>query len=171
MAIDIINVNGRHTKQLAIDAFNKVNGTQANPDFKYLEFEKTSVDGAVILHNPGTQRGVVTSKIQLADIFPKTINLRPFKEHSGNLPEYTADAVPLINNRHNTDLVHTAKDVFKGQTSASKENARLFLLFCRVFGFYELDISEVDLFNGDDTLYIAVNPNNKVYTGLIEVLV
>lgn len=171
MSIDIINVNGRHTKQLVIDAFNKTNGTQVNPDLRYLEFERTSVEDAVMLQNPESQKGAIVSKISLASLFPKTVDLRPFKTRTGHLPEYNKNAVPLINNRHNTELVHVGKDVFKGRTDASKEDAKMFLLFCRVFGFYELDISEVSLISYDDKMTIATNPNNKVYTGFIEVLV
>lgn len=171
MSIDIINVNGRHTKQLAVDAFNRVNGINANPDFRQLEFESSSVEGTVILHNPSTQKGVVANKISLGDLFPKTVDLRPFKTRTGNLPEATKDAVQLINAKHNTELAHVGKDVFKGRTNITEEEAKNFLLFCRVFGFYELDVSDFTIFSYDGKMAMSVNPSHKLYTGFIEVLV
>ncbi|AEV89551.1 hypothetical protein OBP_114 [Pseudomonas phage OBP] len=171
MTIDIINVNGRHTKQLVIDAFNKVNGTQVNPDFQQLEFERTGDSNKVMLHNPGSQKGALINKISLSDLFPKTIDLRPFKERTGNLPEYNENAVKLINDRHNTELVHPGKDVLKGRTNILVDDVKMFLLFCRVYGFYELDISEVEIYNFGTSLVITPNQNNQIYTGTLEVLI
>lgn len=172
MSLDIINVSDAQLKRLGLSIFNRVNQRDVDVPLSDLVFEKTTDNDKVLLQNPMTKSGILMKKIALQDIFPAGINLRPFKiRFVKNAQEMTADDVAMINERHATDIVTIEADILDNPTSYDIELVKDFVLFCRVFGFYELGISDVTLNKYDGKLTIMVVPTHTLFTGYIEVLI
>lgn len=171
MNVDVISVTADKIKRAVIKLFNLVNGTHSNPELPQLSFERLG-DDKVILQNPDTGSGVVINKIPISSIFPQIVSVREFKAGiTSNAPIISNEHVDRFNLRHERVIVGAEVDVFKYQTPVSTETAKDFLLFCRVFGFYELDIGDVSLISEEGKLIISVNSTNKLFTGYLEVLV
>lgn len=171
MSIDVINVTAAHIKQLIVDLFNKINKVNSAPDLEHLSVEKLS-DNKVMLQNPMSHTGVVFNKIHLNNLFPDIVTLRNFKEGLSNqAPILEAEHVDKFNTKHNRILTSVEMDILRTPTTAPLDVVKDFILFCRVFGFYELDIGDVTLMSQEGKLIISVNPTNKLFTGYIEVLV
>lgn len=172
MSVDIINVNQLHLKRMALSLFNELNGTAVDVPLSNLVFEKTPATGKVLLQNPTTKTGILMNKINIKDLFPKTLNIQPFLSAlEGNATVLDDTDVSGLNSKHSTELVTQEADILNVPTSFDTEVVKLFVLFCRVFGFYELGIGDVTLNRREDTLTIMVVPNHTVFTGYVEVMV
>lgn len=172
MNIDIVNVNKLQLKRIVVSLFNELNQTNVDVPLSNLVFEKTPAEGKVLLQNPSSKMGVLLNKINLQDLFPKMINLRPFSEPlDANATLLKQIDVAALNAKHATELVTEEADILNAPTSFDTELVKKFVLFCRVFGFYELGIGDVTLNMQDDVLTIMVVPAHTVFTGYVEVLV
>jgi len=170
MTIDVINVDGRVIKSAVLKAFEKLNDVKVSPNLGLLSIEPVC-DKNVMLQDPNTKSGVVLHKVKLRDFFPKTISVRAFKNVTTNAQALTPEEVNGFNEKYGVELVNAEKDVLKGMSQAPVETVRNFILFCRVFGFYELDIGDVSIYEHNGVMTISVNDTNKFFTGYIEVLV
>lgn len=172
MSIDIVNVNGSRLKKMALNLFNRLNGTDADVPLTDLIFERTTIDGKVLLQNPSTKTGVIMDKIRLEDIFPKTLDLRPFMaKFVKNSPALDATDVTKLNERHSTIIAVEEANILNSITPFDTELVKKFVLFCRVFGFYELSIGDVTLNETNGKMGISVVSTHPVFTGHLEVLV
>lgn len=172
MSIDIVNVSKLQLKRIVLSLFNELNQTNVDVPLSNLVFEKTPAEGKVLLQNPTSKMGVLLNKINIQDLFPKMINLRPFTQaEEGNAILLEQADVPTLNAKHATELVTDEADILNAATSFDNALVKKFVLFCRVFGFYELGIGDVTLNMQDDVLTIMVVPTNTVFTGYVEVLV
>lgn len=171
MSVDIINTNTKRIKEYVINLYNKANQTEVNPDLDQLVFENIG-DDKVILQDPATKRGVVFKKIDITSLFTKIIDLRPFKEkREMSLGGMHPSNVDRFNDKHNHQLVSPEVNILKSPTGFPVEDVKEFVLFCRVFGFYELDIGDVTLIRSGETLYISINDTQPLYYGVLEVKV
>lgn len=170
MTADLINITSTEIKQHAIELYSSANGCRvtANPDS--LEVERLT-DDLAMLQNPSTKTGVIFKKINIADIFPVNIDLTPYRGLYCHNRVIEGDDVDSFNKSHEAVLVSREVDVLKARTSYSKRDLANFVLFCRVLGFYELDIGSVTLIDYHGKLRIQVNQGNKLFTGFIEVTV
>lgn len=171
MSVDVINVSGMRIKRLILDVYNKTNNSNMNADLEKYVLEPVG-DDKVILQDPMTKRGVVFNKIDLSRVFPPNLDIRPFK----NKLEHTEGSMSVagaerFNEKHSGYLVDPEVDILKSPTGFPVEDVKEFILFCRVFGFYELDIGDVTLIRTDDIFYISVNATHPVYYGVLEVKV
>lgn len=172
MSVDIINVSLNHIKQIPIDVFNNVNKTQVSPPLTDLDFQSTGEDGTVLLNNPTCKGGVVINKIALDQLFSKEVDLRPFiKGSNRKTSELFANQVDDFNTKHSTEVVMVEANILNAPTVFDVELVKNFVLFCRVFGFYELGIGDVNLNQNDGKMIISVPSTHKLFTGYIEVLV
>lgn len=171
MSVDVINIGSERIKRYALDLYNKANQSNIEMDVDRLTFESVG-DDKVMLQDTVTKRGVLISKISLQGLFPNVIDLRPFKHN-----RHTALGImhptntTHFNEKHEATLVDPEVNILKSSTGFPIEDIKEFILFCRVFGFYELDIGDVTLIRSNDTLYISVNDTHALYTGVLEVKV
>lgn len=171
MSVDVINIGSERIKRYALDLYNKANQSNIEMDVDRLTFESVG-DDKVMLQDTVTKHGVLISKISLQGLFPNTIDLRPFKHnrHTALGIMHPTNATHF-NEKHEATLVDPEVNVLKSSTGFPIEDIKEFILFCRVFGFYELDIGDVTLIRSNDTLYISVNDTHALYTGVLEVKV
>jgi hypothetical protein len=172
MNADVLNITPGHLKQMGIDIFNSLNREKINIPLDMLEFRSTGDDSKVLLQDPITKAGVILNKINISDLFPKTISIRDFKGTVKTTAKmaYSSD-VSSINSRLATAVVTQEADILDGATMFSQDAVRDFVTFCRVYGFYELKLTETYLAPYDGKLLIAPSPTHKLFTGYIEVLV
>ncbi|QYN79981.1 hypothetical protein PQD71_gp088 [Kosakonia phage Kc263] len=172
MSIDIVNVSETRLKKLAISLFNQVNKTDVDVPLTDLSFERTTIDGKVLLQNPSTKTGVIMNKIRIEDLFPKTLDLRPFMTtFVKNAPVLASTDVDALNQRHATVIALQEANLLNSATMFDEALVKKFILFCRVFGFYELGIGDVTLNEYDGKMGIAVVSTHALFTGYLEVLV
>lgn len=171
MTVDVVNINDRDVKRHVISLFEKANNITVTGDTDNLGLLQVT-DAESMLQDMSTRNGVLFKKIPLGSILPKTLDLRPFKTKTeGKAPELQPKDVSAFNTKYGSELVAEEKDILSGQTPFTVEQVKDFVLFCRVFGFFELDISDVTLIHYDGVMNITPNHTHKLYTGSIEVLV
>lgn len=171
MSVDVINIGSERIKRYALDLYNKANQSNIEMDVDRLTFESVG-DDKVMLQDTVTKRGVLISKISLQSLFPNVIDLRPFKHNRLTaLGIMHPTNAAHFNEKHEATLVDPEINILKSSTGFPIEDIKEFILFCRVFGFYELDIGDVTLIRSNDTLYISVNDTHALYTGVLEVKV
>lgn len=172
MSVDIVNVSSTQIKRMALSLFNEVNGTNVDVPLSDLVFEKSPAEGKMLLQNPATKSGVLLSKINIQDLFYKSLSISNFTgEQVGNVPVLGRSDIEALNDKHSTQLVVEEADILNVPTSLDAELVKKFILFCRVFGFYELGIGDVTLNMYDEKMVISVVPTHAVFTGHIEVRV
>lgn len=172
MTVDVINVDASHLKEVAISLFNSENNMKSTIPLSSLEFRKTADANKVLLQDPVSKAGIVMSKINIATIFPTVLDLRPFKNVIYNTAKkIDGTQVDKFNNKYNTDLIVEESDILDTRTAYDPELVKHYVLFCRVYGFHQLKLSECSLSIVEDKLYISVNSTHELFTGYLEVLV
>ncbi|EBY9764020.1 hypothetical protein D5W64_12980 [Salmonella enterica subsp. enterica serovar Saintpaul] len=171
MSVDVINISGRRIKKLILNVYNRTNGSKLNADLDKFVLEPVG-DDKVLLQDPITKRGVLFSKINIATLFPNNIDISPFKNRLVySRQPMSVNDVECFNEKHGETIVSGEMDILKSPTGFPIDDVRDFVLFCRVFGFYELDVGDVTLIRSGDILYISVNETHPVYYGVLEVKV
>lgn len=167
-----INFTPNFIKSMVINNFNKINNTEISPDLSLLEFVNTGKNDEFILQDVSSNRGVIASKIYINEIFPKVIDLRQYKNTSlANKLPITDINADKINNLYSTELIKIDPVSPINETLLDSKDVSDFVLFCNVFGFYELAINDVHLGKAGDKLIISVDEHNTIFTGYLEVLV
>lgn len=172
MNVDAVNISDTHLKQLGITIFNHLNNTNSTIPPSSLVFLKTGSSDKVLLQNPITKVGVLMNKISLSDLFPKTLDIRPYKK-GVEIKKKILDeeGARILNDKYATNVVVIDPNVLNTSTAFDIDTVRDFFTFCRVFGFYTLSLDDVHLNSVDGKLVISVNSTHDVFTGFIEVLV
>ncbi|QGH71950.1 hypothetical protein N1M2_87 [Klebsiella phage N1M2] len=170
MTVDVISISREDIRNYVVDLYEIANGCRATVDTSSLEPERIC-DGTTMMQNSQTKSGVLINKINIADLFPNTIDITQYKAPHGVLSVMQGDDADSFNNKHGKLLVSPEMDVLKSQTPFAVEDIKDFILFCRVYGFWELDIGSVTLIRYNGKLRIQVNQGNKLFHGFIEVTV
>lgn len=171
MSVDVINISGKRIKKLILNVYNRTNESKLNADLDKFVFEPVG-DDKVLLQDPITKRGVLFSKINIKTLFPDNIDISPFKNNlSYSRQPMSVSDVDRFNEKHNENIVNEEMNILKSPTGFPIDDVKEFVLFCRVFGFYELDVGDVTLIRSNDILYISVNETHPVYYGVLEVKV
>lgn len=171
MSVDVINISSRRIKRILLSVYNRANETQLSADLDKFVLEPVG-DDKVLLQDPITKRGVLFGKINIKTLFPNNIDISPFKNNlSYSREPMRVSDVDRFNEKHNEDIVSEEMDILKSPTGFPIDDVKEFVLFCRVFGFYELDVGDVTLIRSGDILYISVNETHPVYYGVLEVKV
>ena len=172
MAVDVLNITLDDVKMAAVDMYNQVNGVQENISLEHTTVSKAPQEETLYMNTGARGVGVLMDKILLQDILPTRFDLRPFKDQvSMQGKELDSDDVDTINNKYNAEIVTAERDILKSPTNLSKETLINWVLFCRVLGFFELDIGDVTLTEVEGMMYVSVNPTHAIYYGFVEVLV
>lgn len=113
----------------------------------------TSHGDQLVLMDVNTKTSIIADKINIADLLPEVLDIRPFKQVFNKKFQPTEDE-PL--------------PVPANVTETAYGN---FLLFCEAYGFHIGDIGCFELFEDKESILISVLPGNSVYRGSVEVLV
>lgn len=173
--IDIITVNQLGLKYDVMRLFNELNDTEIQTDLNGLGFI-SSGEERVILKDLFSHRGILSKKINIGSFFPKNIDLTVFKDQ-GLIKQIDAsqtDMGSFINafpTEPNKPLIKYPDDVIAVPDSFDETLVKQFYLFCRVLGFWELQISDVMLGKQDNKLFISVVNTHPIFTGTVEVTV
>lgn len=179
MQVDILTIKESDVKKSVIKLTNMLNGTALKPNDSRLTFDRPVVDEGVILRDMFTTRTLLLNKININEILPSVIDLRPIKsltKEEFQLPpeldeDFIDEYIAAFNNKHNGNHLSKHMETSKYQTNYSDEEIYNFTLFCKTVGFFELDITECDLSINDNVMIINVNSTHPIYTGSIEVLI
>lgn len=171
-SLDVLNITSSHLKQIGVDAFNKTTQGNASPPLSQLDFKRTGDNSKVLLQDPVTKSGIVMSKIDISTIFPKTVSIQEFKTEQicTALPVYKGYAARM-NARYSVAVVSEEIVLINANTNLSIDLIKNFVTFCRVYGFFELKLNDVNLIDDSGKLIIIVNESNPLFTGRLEVLV
>jgi hypothetical protein len=172
MTIDPLNLSMMQIKSLGVAAFDKLNNVSTRISLDQLSFARASVDDKVLLQDVTSRVGVLMNKVSLGSLFPADLDIRPFKKGVMRRQKtITAAKAVKLNNLYGTDLVVSDPDLLDTPTAFDTDSVRDFVTFCRVFGFYNLKLSEVHLVTIEGKLIISVNSTHDHFTGSLEVWV
>lgn len=177
MTIELSNISAERIGELVVNAVNEANNLNIQIDPGQLSMVRVA-GKYILVKDIGDNAGVLMSKIDIKTLFPKLIDLRPFKSrtHIPQIPRSdTPEAVEQLRNaskhKDGSFLVGTGHNVLANPTPHESPCLRDFILFCRVTGFWELDSIDVSLGYSNDKLLLTVVESHPVYIGSIEVLV
>lgn len=172
MSVDVLNITLSDVKLAAVDMHNQINGRSDNIPVDHVTVTKAPIEDALYMNTGSRGVGVIMDKILLQDILPSVVDLRPFKIPTVSVgKEFGPEDVDGFNNRYNAEMLAVEKDILKSATNFDIELLKNWVLFCRVLGFFELDVGDVSLFMAEGKMYVSVNPTNAIYSGYVEVLV
>lgn len=177
MNVQVINISDTAIKDAVIRALNEVNETSLEVDLNTLNFV-SGCDSHLTLLESGTRNGLLTSKIDLGKLFPEKLNLRIFKESKARQQlksDYEEnEAQQLVgdfNKFRNIPLLRVAPEGYSVPADVTEDVVKDFYLFCRVYGFWDLDFQNAIINKQDGVLYISAVKTHPIYTGSLEVLI
>lgn len=172
MTVDVLNITLDDVKRAAVDMHNQINNRSENIPVSHMTITKAPIEDALYLNTGSRGVGVIMDKILLQDILPSVVDLRPFLTPSVSVgKEFGPEDIDVFNKRYNAEMLAVEKDILQAATTFDVDLLKNWVLFCRVLGFFELDVGDVTLFMAEGKMYVSVNPTNAIYSGYVEVLV
>lgn len=159
-------------KGAAIQAFNAVNKSNLGINPSILGIGSTVPNDEVMLLDQVTNKGILFTKLDIKKIIDPNIDISGFETinpDSQQLQELAAEDVDKYNQDANSRLLSVYENNFSSLSSYDMDTLKKYGVFCRVTGFFELDISEVDLFVEGNVLTISVKDGHRLFTGAVEV--
>ena len=177
MIADINLVNERILKQLFIYQLNKVNHSNLDIDVDSVHFAKTS-DNRVLLRDNSSPAGVVINKISINDLFGEELDLSQFKNLKVNqqikgsfYPDELNRVLSDFNTKMSKVTVTEENDVIEGFRGVPEDILNVFVLFCKVTGFFGLKAKDISLTKEDNVLTIEIPSTHLLFSGQLKVLV
>lgn len=177
MIADINLINERILKQLFIYQLNKVNHSNLDIDVDSVHFAKTS-DNRVLLRDNSSPAGVVINKISINDLFGEELDLSQFKNLKVNQQikgSFYPDELNCVLSDFNTKMskvtVTEENDVIEGFRGVPEDILNVFVLFCKVTGFFGLKAKDISLTKEDNVLTIEIPSAHLLFSGQLKVLV
>lgn len=177
MIADINLVNDRILKQLFIYQLNKVNHSNLRIDVDSVHFAKTS-DNRVLLRDNSSPAGVVINKISINDLFGEELDLSQFKNLKVNqqikgsfYPDELNRVLSDFNTKMSKVTVTEENDVIEGFRGVPEDILNVFVLFCKVTGFFGLKAKDISLTKEDNVLTIEIPNTHLLFSGQLKVLV
>ena len=172
MNIDPLNLTLTHLKVIGVNAFDKLNEVITTTPPGNLIFTKSTDNEKVLLIDSLSKSGLLMNKFSLSSLFPSVLDIRPYKKDLlTHQKELTSASNLTLTKKYSTTLTVADPDILNTATSFDAASVKDFFTFCRVFGFYDLTLSDVHLSTIDGKLIISVNSTHDYFTGFIEVLV
>lgn len=174
MNIEISNVCQDRVKEVAIGQQRAYCSHELNIQKDAISLVRSG-NNHILVKDTDSNAGVLISKLDLGTMFPDVIDIRPFKKLNRTQvtaeypPEAARTLVSEFNKELECELLLVDCDVLKRPTQYTAELLREFILFCRVYGFWQLDASDLDMCIDNDVLYISVVNTHEHYTGNIKV--
>ncbi|QDB70273.1 hypothetical protein CF8_0105 [Aeromonas phage CF8] len=176
MNINVIAINEQSLKHAILVGCNEANETELQVDVNGLRFS-SSGEAHVLLSDVTSTRGLLVNKIDIASLFPSSLDISQFKHPDSWEKQLPCDSDALqrslINFGYQRDnpVVEQAQSAVIVPQNVCEEVAKYFLLFCRVVGFWELTLEDVCLAFEDNRLSISVVRTHPIFTGSIEITV
>lgn len=177
MIADINLLNERILKQLFIYQLNKVNHSNLDIDVDSVHFAKTS-DNRVLLRDNSSPAGVVINKISINDLFGEELDLSQFKNLKVNqqikgsfYPDELNRVLSDFNTKMSKVTVTEENDVIEGFRGVPEDILNVFVLFCKVTGFFGLKAKDISLTKEDNVLTIEIPSTHLLFSGQLKVLV
>lgn len=133
-----------------------------------LRFDRLNDDKSILVDNE-TLNGLVIDKIDISELFGE-LDLSLFKDSFEiQTEELTPLEIQTLNNELGYKIVSNYESNFSRLSEYDQELLLRYGLFCKVTGFYLIDITDVYLSLEEDILTIKVNEYNNTFKGTIEV--
>lgn len=119
-----------------------------------------------------TKRAIAFGKVDLGKLIDPNIDISGFKDidtTTHQLSELTPDEVASYNQQLGINLLSVYENNFSTLSDHEMDTLKKYAVFCRVAGFFELDIGEVTLQSEEGKLIIAVHNNHPLFYGYVEV--
>lgn len=176
MSVDIVNINEHFIKKSVISLVEMVNDANLSGiDTGMVNFKHLDFNDSLLLTDGFSNLSIVGDKIDIVNIFPPNIDLQQFKQswtNSNHTPEITENVQEEINNFNQLypDLrLALIADETVIPEGIDVELAKDFILFCKVTGFYELNLTDVSITREGEKVTFSVVSTHPVYKGFIEV--
>lgn len=159
-------------KHGVIAGYNKLNGTSLLVNPVILSVVESTIDGCNMIIDPVTKAGLLFERIDISTLIPEGIDISPFKDETAfnhQLQELTPEQIVSYNEKIQEQLVSNYENNFSNLADYDMDTLKKYAVFCRLMGFFDLDISEVVLHVSEETLGIQVKEGNKMFTGMVEV--
>lgn len=169
MKIAVLNVSESTIKTGSIKLYENGNGTEININTDSFSYFSSGTN--LVCMTKLSKRGFIHNKIELSEIFPGDIDLGKFCPGPTGQQVKTLDIsyVDKVNSLIGYTAVNKETDVFKNSTETPGSLVGKYLLFCRLTGFYEIDVSDVILTEANGKMTINVVGSNMMYKGSLEV--
>lgn len=165
-------INYEVIKYKLISAYNFLNNKEINPNPSILTFKRSINPSRTLLFDTLTRSSLLFRKIDINTFIDKDFDISEFKdinEYGIRLKELTLLEIEEWNNLLTTPAVSLYENNFSSLEKYDLDTLKKYAVFCKLSGFYDLDISEVNLTVNDNKLTISVNEDNLVYCGSVEI--
>lgn len=119
-----------------------------------------------------TGNAIFFTKLDIAKLIDPNIDITPFNNvdpSTFQLETLTPAQVDEYNQSVDQQILSTYEYNFSSLTNYDMDTLKKYAVFCRLTGFFALDVSDVDLFSEEGSLVISVRPTNKLYMGKVTV--
>lgn len=178
MTVDIISISSLDVKESAVALANDVNDKELTIVASSLKPTPVFNQHQSLLMDPVVRLGILIKKVQLKDIFPTPLDIRSFSKQTGSqLRPFNQGSdkikgdVASFNEKHGSELLNPEHDILNTPTEYPKGLVLDYVTFCRVTGFFDLAIADVNLRKEGEKLTITVVETNNLYGGQLEVLI
>lgn len=159
-------------KNAIVTGYNKANGTSLGINPVILSVVESVIDDRNMVVDPVTKAGLLFERIDLSSFVPEGMDISQFEDTSTfnhQLQELSSEEILKYNEKIQEDLVSNYQNNFSNLTDYDMDTLKKYAVFCRLLGFFELDISDVDLQIGEGVMLVQVKEGNKLFTGTVEV--
>lgn len=155
-----------------VNGYNKVNGTSLVINPAIMSIVESTIENSNMVVDPITKAGLLFGRIDIGELIPKGIDISQFKDTTSfnhQLQELTPEEIADYNEKIQENLISNYENNFSNLTDYDMDTLKKYAVFCRVIGFFDLDISDVELFTSEGSMTIQVKEGNKMFTGFVEV--
>ena len=166
------NINQDIIKTRVLNCRARQNGVVTTPNASTLSLTDTTIPDTTMLLDPVTGVSVLINKVNISDFVDKDFDIALFQnvdQSTIQLPELNAEEVTKWNNKLGLPVVSVYENNFSNMEGYDMDTLKKYAVFCRLLGFYDLDISEVNISVGDKTMMISVRESSVLYCGYVEI--
>ena len=169
--IRLVSLN--QLKRSIIITYNKINNTELLLPPERLGVSKSTLPTGCLFLDLNTQVGILGEQIDLSELFGEGIDITGFespKKDSFQLTELPPFEVDRYNEIIGEQLLSVYENNFSGLSDYDFETLKKYAVFCRVTGFFDLDISEIELFVDEKKMTVQVRDTHPLLKGSVEVI-
>lgn len=170
MTVELNNIDKVKIKKELIECINFVNRTNLKPEPSELLLTSSLIPNSCLLKQLDNGRGVFFNKISLNLLFPDTVDLSFVRNNVDKetqvSKEYDIETGPSCTR----SFLKKTENNYHVPLGYDEKAVKCFYLFCKVTGFFDLSIDDVNLTRIENTLTIDVLPDHAYYKGMITVL-
>lgn len=159
-------------KHCVVTGYNKINKTSLLVNPAILSVVESTIDDRNMIIDPVTKAGLLFERIDISTLIPKGMDISSFKDDKAfnhQLQELTPEQIVSYNEKIQEQLISNYENNFSNLNEYDMDTLKKYAVFCRLMGFFDLDITDVKLHVSEGTLAIEVKEGNKMFTGMVEV--